>query len=171
MKVCEYCDSPVADNAHRCPNCGGIMPITREVTARPVAPERISLDDGSWSNPYDASSKTSSATISGVNLIWRVLLTLFVPFVGGYFLLMPRTQSGGRVFGLIWCLTFVFTSVVINESGAGGMLATLVFAGPVIAYAVRKAKADSPALRKADAFDIVGAAIGIALGLLIGFSD
>lgn len=168
MKVCEYCDSVVDDANRCCPHCGAILPVGQPVDH---VVERISLDDDPYQWGNDSDEASDESTISGINMAWRVVATLFIPFVGGYALLNPRVVAGGRIFGLIWCLMFAVTAVFLEPFEFANVVVILLFSGPVIVYFARKARQTTPDQRKVSTADIVGVAVGVVLGLLVGLSD
>lgn len=76
---------------------------------------------------------------STTRLVLLTVLTVFLPFIGGYFLLKPEVKSGFRIFALVWC-TLIGLGCLASESSsdlAVGLVSALLCLGPVIVYAIR----------------------------------
>lgn len=82
-----------------------------------------------------ASARENAEDKANMGLGWKTALTVFLPFVGGYFLIKEHVRQGFRVFGIIWCSLF---ALIIGDSDSGSMesnlLAVLLCLAPIAVY-------------------------------------
>ena len=144
MKVCDYCNSIVNDDATTCPNCSAAQ-FSRQCetcgakyrgATCPACAQRE--HDARAQAEADREQRAAEAK-ANTGLGWKTALTLFLPFIGGWFLVNNHVKSGFRIFAIIWCcLMALDVSLVANtESAAARVIAALACLAPVGAYLIR----------------------------------
>ena len=110
MKRCEYCDSLVPDFENECPYCAGRSFAYGEAPSRGKASQ------------FDASKNSASGDAlnanSNKNLGRNVIVTLFMPMIGGYFLIKPGVKRGAFWFAIIWCIVAALLMAAFYGNGA-----------------------------------------------------
>ena len=70
-------------------------------------------------------------------LAWKVVLTVIMPYIGGYFTIVPHARKGVRVFGIIWCALIALVVASGDGDVGGRILAMLLCLAPIGVYLVR----------------------------------
>lgn len=163
MKVCEYCDGVVEDSTITCPYCsatrfkskcrrcgtvydGGICPTCQKESIRNAELAEKARQDAA------AAEKANSG------LPWKIVLTVFVPFVGGYFAIRPGINKAARIFAMVWCSLFAFSYASLPAANVIGMKVILValMLAPYAAYLINtKDSADTTVKAERTAFAVV----------------
>ena len=140
MKVCQYCGSTVGDEAVTCPHCSS-------ASFKNKCPECGRMIDGTYCPDCAARRERESSAVeearklgeevarANSGLAWKTVLTVFVPFVGGYFLIRKHVKTGFRLFAIIWC-AFLAVSVAATEGGTAGgnVIGSLLCLAPIAVY-------------------------------------
>jgi len=137
MKVCAYCDSFVSDDASLCPHCSSakfLIQCSRcgrvhEGLECPYCRQAAEEDRkaAEAARQAEAAAREESAERAKANskLAAKTVLTVFLPFIGGYFLIKKHVNAPNRVFAIIWCFFFAFTAATI-EGTVGSRIFTIL---------------------------------------------
>lgn len=73
--------------------------------------------------------------------VGMAVLTFFLPFIGGYFLIKPDVNAGLRNFGIVWCAVCA-VSMLVADTDDTTVLMSIVMAAlclaPIVVYLFRK---------------------------------
>lgn len=150
MKECAYCGGTVSDDVTTCPHCSGIefknkCPICGQAIEGTFCPDCAARQakEEAEARAKAQEDLAEQATIDEANsgLVWKTVLTVFLPFVGGYFLIKEHVRTGFRAFAIIWC-AFLAISVASAEGGSAGgnVLAVLMCLAPIGLYLFKSRK-------------------------------
>jgi len=141
MKECAFCGGDVNDDAITCPHCSATefknkCPLCGRAIEGTVCPhcaaERRRAEAEAQAQAQAARAEQAAAETANTGLGWKTALTVFLPFVGGYFLIKDKVRPGFKIFAIIWC-SFMAISVasVDRRSASGNILAVLMCLGPI----------------------------------------
>ena len=85
--------------------------------------------------------------------VGMAVLTFFLPFIGGYFLIKPDVNQGLRNFGIVWC-TLCAVSLLAGEGDVSvfyNIVGAAFCIAPVIVYLFRKYSYEKAIQEEADA--------------------
>ena len=182
MKVCDYCNSIVNDDATACPNCSAAQFSKQCETCGTkykgaTCPECAQHEHDARAQAEADREQRAAEAKANTGLGWKTTLTVFLPFIGGWFLINDHVKSGFRIFAIIWCCLIALdvSLVTTTESAAARVIAALACLAPVGAYLVRnkdKLLAGNNTLGKASV-GAFGVTLVVALvgGLLTGPAD
>ena len=146
MKVCSYCGGTVEDSVYTCPHCTSnsfryYCPRCGGTYDGPFCPACREKDEAMRAEAAAAAVKADAEERANEGLGWKTALTVFLPFVGGYFLIKEHVKTGFRMFGIAWCSLFALI-VGFEEGGQveSNILAVLMCLGPVIVYLYKARK-------------------------------
>lgn len=173
MKVCDYCNSIVSDDVMACPNCSAshfskkceTCGSTYTGAACPTCTQR---EHDSRMQAEENRKQFEATQRANTGLGWKTALTVFLPFIGGYFLINDNVKKGFRIFAIIWCCLMaieVSTGPSTQTTGTR-LLAAILCLAPVGVYLFRK-RGDLAAQSKAGG-KIPAAAFGLVLLFSIG---
>lgn len=131
MKKCSNCGFAETNDARFCSNCG--HDTFYEETVPRYATPYSNTGYRAYTQKYDPDDMDKKP-------IGMAVLTFFLPFIGGYFLIKPDVSPGLRNFGIVWC-SLCAVSLLAGETD-GSALYSIVSAAfciaPVIVYLFRK---------------------------------
>ena len=181
MKVCDYCDRRVDDKAVTCPYCASS-------SFHEICPRCGSAYDGVFchrckaeedrkhaaaESAYEVAQRASeeSRAIEKANrgLIWKTVLTVFIPFVGGFFLINDHVRKGFRIFAIAWC-SFMALSVAFSASGSAGVriVSSLLCLAPVAYYLFKRKDRYLENKTAANLAPVIAFCVVLALSLIGG---
>lgn len=142
MKRCVNCGYLETDDARFCSSCAGSsFAIETPAPSSPSGCEPMGasvypVNCGAAAAPPATHAESAVRAISYTGF---VILTFFMPFIGGYFLIRPNVPAGCRNFGIAWC---TLMGIGCIATGTGADLVISVIAGilcilPVVIYAGR----------------------------------
>ncbi|MBR0403915.1 MAG: hypothetical protein IJI68_01750 [Eggerthellaceae bacterium] len=140
MRICSYCGGTVEDSVYTCPHCTSssfqyFCPRCGEAYDGPFCPACREKDEAAHAQAQEAAAKAVAEDRANEGLAWKTALTVFLPFVGGYFLIREHVKTGFRLFGIVWCsLLALVVSESETSSAEVNVLAVLMCLGPIIAY-------------------------------------
>lgn len=151
MKVCKYCGSDVHDDMLECPHCSAVSFMNKctrcgSAYEGPMCPICKEADESAANAAREAAEATARAAEearekaqasqkANQGLVWKTILTVFLPFIGGYFLLNENVGKSYRVFATIWCSVLAL-SVASSSSGSlgGKVVGSLLCLAPIGVY-------------------------------------
>jgi len=132
--VCPHCSSTSFRN--KCPRCGGAYDGAICPACKKADEELAQANQAAWDQAA-ASAKANSG------LGWKTVLTVFVPFVGGFFLIRKDVKAGYRVFAIAWCALMAFMMLFSDGGGAGFRLfSALACFAPIGVYLLTNKRAE-----------------------------
>ena len=140
MKICSYCGGTVEDSVYTCPHCTStsfkyLCPRCGGAYEGMFCPACRAKDEAAHAEAAAAAAKHQAEGRANSGLGWKTVLTVFFPFIGGYFLIKEHVKPGFRAFGIIWCsLLALVVGSGDNSSVEVGILAVLMCLGPIIVY-------------------------------------
>lgn len=141
MKICSYCGGTVEDSVYTCPHCTSasfryLCPQCGNAYDGPFCPACREKDEATRAAAEAAAVKAEAEDKANEGLAWKTALTVFLPFVGGYFLIKEHVKTGFRMFGIIWCSLFALIVGGDSDSGSveGNLLAALLCLAPIAVY-------------------------------------
>ena len=151
MKECAYCGGDVNDNETTCPHCSGTEFLNKcpvcgqgiEGTFCPHCAERSKAEEQAQAQAREQAraqaqaeyAEQAAAKEANMGLAWKVVLTLLIPFVGGYFLIKERVRPGFRIFGIVWCTIMGLTTATTPGYSVGiNILSSLMCLAPIGYY-------------------------------------
>ena len=143
MRVCAYCGSTVGDDVVTCPHCSAAVfkekcPVCGSVTDGSFCPHCASEREREQARAREEGARDEAVANANSGLGWKTALTVFLPFVGGYFLIDDNVRTGFRVFGIAWCaLLAVSTATGGGGSAAASVLGSLLCLAPIARYLFR----------------------------------
>lgn len=146
MKVCSYCGSTVHDNLITCPNCNAtalrsICPRCGAAFDGAFCPACEERDEAARMADSERRRLEEAEDAANEGLGWKTALTVFLPFIGGYFLLREHVKAGFLLFGMLWCELFALIVGFQQGSSVGGdVMAVLLCMAPVAVYFFRVRK-------------------------------
>lgn len=172
MKVCDYCGRTLEDSALSCPYCMSSSlkkkcEICGTLYEGATCPTCVETKLQSMEIKEAEKAKMEAEKKANKGLVWKGILTFFLPLVGGYFTITPYTHKGVCIAAAAWCAFFTITCAFIQSSG-GKVVKFLVFlvsAGPLIAYWFKVRGTDLVSERQ---FKLISAGLGalMIIGLL-----
>ena len=143
MKVCAFCESLVEDTATSCPNCSANRfktkcPRCGKAYEGPACPDCQAHDKAAQEAAEQARLKTEAEEKANSGLGWKTVLTFFMPYIGGYFLVKPEVKTGFRYFGIIWCVFIAITAGMSHNELVTKLLGGVLSLGPLAVYAMRQ---------------------------------
>ena len=133
MKKCANCGFAETDDARFCSSCGH-NEFFEETVPRYASPYSTAGQYQSYGSRYDDEDMDKKP-------IGMAVLTFFLPFIGGYFLIKPDVNQGLRNFGIVWC-TLCAVAMLASDDYDTNVLMSIIAAAfciaPVIVYLFRK---------------------------------
>jgi len=140
MKICSYCGGTVDDSVFTCPHCTSasfqyLCPRCGGAYEGPFCPTCREKDEAKSAEAVAAAARQEAEDRVNKGLGWKTVLTVFFPFIGGYFLIKEHVKPGFKAFGIIWC-SLLALAVGSGDSNPAevGILAVLMCLGPIIVY-------------------------------------
>ena len=144
MKVCEYCNSIVDDDTTTCPSCSASLfskkcEVCDTVYKGAACPECAKREAEARTQAEANRARVEAESKANTGLAWKTALTVFLPFVGAWFLLRDGVKKGYRIFAIIWCCFMALEiGLFVTDQGAGSRaLAALLCLAPVGVYLFR----------------------------------
>lgn len=133
MKKCANCGFAETNDAKFCSKCGHNEFYEEEVPRYAATHERVSARQSSVPgyNEEDMDKKP----------VGMAVLTFFLPFIGGYFLIKPDVNAGLRNFGIVWCAVCAVSMLVADTDDATVLMSIVMAAlclAPIVVYLFRK---------------------------------
>lgn len=141
MKVCEYCGRTVSDSVSTCPYCQAydfktVCDVCGTTYDGPFCPACAKAQAEAQAGAERALREQAAAYAANQGLGWKTILTIFLPFIGGWFLLRKHVMVGFKVFATIWCLLFAIVSLTTLDTVGERIVMALLCAAPVVTYLV-----------------------------------
>ena len=153
MKRCTYCGNQVTDNTGVCPHClaSDFVRVCDVCGADyvngscPACAERTASQQRAYEQAAKDKQEQDAIVQANSGLIWKSVLTFFLPCVGGYFLVKPGVKKGFTIYALVWTIAYTIIGLsggAFNKTSLlAGFLAILILLGPVIYWLWLKLKA------------------------------
>lgn len=188
MKVCEYCDATLGDDVLVCPHCsstkfknkcprcgreidGMVCPACSEADRAAAEAERARAEAERAQERARVEADRARAEAeqkANQGLAWKTVLTVFVPFVGGYFLIDDNVKSGFRVFAIVWCaITGVSVGSLSGYDMATRVVTSLVCFAPIAYYLFKNRGKYLVAGQPAKSAPLIGFAVLLLLTLAV----
>ncbi|MBE6464234.1 MAG: zinc ribbon domain-containing protein [Eggerthellaceae bacterium] len=132
MKKCANCGFAETDDARFCSNCGHNS-FYEETIPRYASTYSNGSSYRQYARKYDSDDMDKKP-------IGMAVLTFFLPFIGGYFLIKPDVSPGLRNFGIVWC-SLCAVSLLAGETDISvlyNIVSAALCIAPVIVYLFRK---------------------------------
>jgi len=143
MRVCEYCGGVVGADDIACPHCSASSFVEKcdecgELYTGSSCPACAQKAQEAR-EAEEAERKRSDAVLkANTGLGWKTALTVFLPFIGGYYLLNNNVRKGYRTFAAIWCCFIALDMAFVSSSGVGAkVIGALACLAPVAVYLLR----------------------------------
>lgn len=146
MKYCAYCGSIVDDSFQVCPYCLGpvsnaVCPRCGNTYAGPFCPDCRERDEAEKAAEQARREREQAEEEENKALVAKTILTVLIPWFGGYFLIREHVKSGYRIFGIVWCC-FIAISIGFSSFFPNGyrIVSVLFYLSPNIVYLFRMRK-------------------------------
>ena len=188
MKICEYCDATLGDDVLVCPHCsstkfknkcprcgreidGMVCPACSEADREAAEAERARAEAERAQERARVEADRARAEAeqkANQGLAWKTALTVFVPFVGGYFLINDNVKSGFRVFAIVWCAIMgVSVGSLSGYDMATRVVTSLVCFAPIAYYLFKNRGKYLVAGQPAKSAPLIGFAVLLLLTLAV----
>ena len=148
MKVCTYCGNTVEDSLPACPYCNSTSfkykcPRCGTVSDGSDCPVCIAKDEQKRERERvareQAVANAEARARANSGLVWKTVLTVLLPFVGGYFLINDNVRKGFKSFGIAWCALFAVAAGTASgdSSTSTRIFTSLLCLGPIGVYLFR----------------------------------
>lgn len=148
MKKCSYCDMQVANEVAVCPYCAsneflsvcGVCGAAYSGSTCPSCAKYQATHAEELQRKEQAAREQAAKDRANSGLVWKCVLTFFLPLIGGYFLVGPNVKTGPKVFALVWSVMYLGIGIsggaFEDTSLAAIFITCALFLGPVIYWLV-----------------------------------
>lgn len=97
MRICAYCESVVPDDTFTCPHCSStsfreMCPRCGSTYEGTVCPACKAADDSAFAERVGQQAQAAAEEKANQGLVWKTVLTVFLPCVGGFFLIKENVR-------------------------------------------------------------------------------
>lgn len=143
MKTCVYCESSVQDEVTKCPHCSSTSfvkqcPKCGKGYKGAECPDCEAREEAAKAAEASASQEKLVRDKANSRLALKTVLTVLMPYIGGYFLINRNVKKGFRLFAIVWCFFIAFMMAASYDSAATRVVGVLLCLAPVAVYAIRE---------------------------------